>query len=448
MAKYTQKELQRFDFEKEGKDSLYIGNYLYLVWRKKEKKKVFQFRFNDRKKKTTFKRVIGELKKDKHDVSGISLKEAMEKAKMMTALYKEDKIDEIDKIAGIYKKKEFNEERIFSKLFIDYMKNFRSKKVAAKTAKMEMYYFTDYLKPLHNKDVKLIRKSDISKLFLRIQQKSLNKKTNTKVKEGYNSYDTVMRVKTTLNQFFNYLVNKGILDDNIVKDIKLDSLLPTKKVKKKKDIETDLEKLKEYYLKIRFYHKSLTGFQRRNFQVASKYLTEFMFLTAMRNSQARLTKWEYIDFDKNIIVYPADIVKKRREYILPMTKRIRIILKTLQKLNTINSEYVFFNKRTGKNLTDIAVSRVLQNATNNKITSHNFRDILLTLIKIHYKHDFNKIVLVHQILDHSKFINEIDDVYTQKDANELIKMRREILEWWYSTIYPQKYHSGITRFDF
>ncbi len=427
MAKYTQKELQRFDFEKEGKESLYIGNYLYLVWRKKEKKKVFQFRFNDRKKKTTFKRVIGELKKDKHDVAGISLKEAMEKAKMMTALYKEDKIDEIDKIAGIYKKKNFNEERLFSKLFLDYMENFRSKKVAEKTAKMEMYYFTDYLKPLHNKDIKLIRKSEISKLLLRIQQKSLNKKTNTKIKDGYNSYDTVMRVKTTLNQFFNYLVNKGILDDNVIKDIKVDSLLPIKKVKKKKDIETDLNKLREYYLKIRFYHKSLTGFQRRNFQVSSKYLTEFMFLTAMRNKQARLTKWEYVDWDKNIIVYPADVVKKRREYVLPITKRIRIILKTLKKLNeNIGSEYVFFNKRTKRHLTDIAVSRILQNATDDKITSHNFRDILLTMIKIHYKHDFNKIVLVHQILDHSKFIDGIDDVYTQKDADELINMRREI----------------------
>ena len=448
MAKYTQKELQRLDFEKEGKESVYVGNYLYLVWRKKEKRKVFQFRYYDREKKTTFKRVIGELKKDKHDVGGISLKEALEKAAIITALYKKNEIKKINEIAGVYNKKKFDENRIFSKLFVDYMKNFRSKKVAEKTAKMEMYYFKDYLKPLHNKDVKLLRKSEISKLLLRIQQKSLNKKTNTKAGDGYNSYDTVMRVKTTLNQFFNYLVNKGLIEYNFINEIKLNSLLPNKKVKKNKNIETDLDKLKQYYLKIRFYNKNLTGFQRRNFQVASKYLTEFLFLTAMRNKQARLTKWQYVNFDKNVIVYPADVVKKRREYILPITKRIKIILKTLKKLNTTNNEYVFFSKKTGKNLTDIAVSKILKNVTNNKLTSHNFRDILLTMIKIHHKHDFNKIVLVHQILDHSKFIDNIDDVYTQQNADELITMRREILEWWYSTIYPKKYNSGVIRFDY
>lgn len=448
MAKYTQKELQRFDFEKKGKESVYIGNYLYLVWRKKEKRKVFQFRYYDREKKTTFKRVLGELKKDKHNISGISLKEALEKAIMIIALYKKGEIKKINEIAGVYNKKKFDESRVFNKLFIDYMKNFRSKKISAKTAKMEMYYFEDYLKSLHNKDVKLINKSEISKLLLRIQQKSLNKKTNTKVKNGYNSYDTVMRVKTTLNQFYNYLLNRGIIENNFINEIKLNSLLVNKKVKKKKNIETDLNKLREYYLKIHFYHKSLTGFQRRNFQITSKYLTEFLFLTAMRNKQARLTKWKYINWDKNIIVYPAYVVKKRREYILPITKRIKIILKTLKKLNTINSEYVFFNKKTKKNLTDIAVSKILKNTTNDKLTSHNFRDILLTMIKIHYKHDFNKIVLVHQILDHSKFIDNIDDVYTQQNADELIKMRCEILEWWQKTIYPKKYSSGIIYFDF
>ena len=120
---------------------------------------------------------------------------------------------------------------------------------------------------------------------------------------------------------------------------------------------------------------------------------------------------------------------------MPITHRIKIILKTLQKLNKNNSEYVFFNKRSGKNLTDITVSRILKNITKGKITSHNFRDILLTLIKIYYKHDYNKITIAHQILDHSRFIDEIDDIYTFKNAKELLDMRKEILEWWYNILY-------------
>ena len=158
-----------------------------------------------------------------------------------------------------------------------------------------------------------------------------------------------MRIKTTLNQFFKYLEAEGILKENFVKDIQISNVLPVKKVKKEKKIETDLQKLKEYYLKIRFYHKSLSVAQKKNFQITTKYLTEFLFLTAMRNKQARETKWEYVDFKKGVIVYPPESVKKRRQYILPITKRIKIILKTLKKLNeNVGSEYVFFNKKTKK----------------------------------------------------------------------------------------------------
>ena len=163
---------------------------------------------------------------------------------------------------------------------------------------MEGYYYNNYLKSLENKDVRLIKKFEISKLLKRVQEKSIKNKHNTKTKSGYNGYDTAMRVKTTLNQFYNYLVGNGIVKENPIKDLKLDTILPVKKIKKKKEIETDLKKLQEYYLQIRFYHKNLTGYQKRNFQIASKYLTEFLFLTAMRNKQARLTKWEYIDWKK------------------------------------------------------------------------------------------------------------------------------------------------------
>lgn len=430
MAKYTQNELFNIDFK--NKKSIYLGNYLYLV--KRGNKKIFQVKYTNKRTKKSIKKVIGEFKHNKKDSKRLSIRDAETLAKKIIEFFNENKKNEIDKLLG-KEKKESNKNYYFKKLFFEYLNNFRKQKVSSKTIKMEGYYYNNYLKSLENKDVRLIKKFEISKLLKRVQEKSIKNKHNTKTKSGYNGYDTAMRVKTTLNQFYNYLVGNGIVKENPIKDLKLDTILPVKKIKKKKEIETDLKKLQEYYLQIRFYHKNLTGYQKRNFQIASKYLTEFLFLTAMRNKQARLTKWEYIDWKKNVIIYPPQTVKKRREYILPITQRIKIILKTLQKLNKNNSEYVFFNKRSGKNLTDITVSRILKNVTKGKITSHNFRDILLTLIKIYYKHDYNKITIAHQILDHSRFIDEIDDIYTFKNAKELLDMRKEILEWWYNILY-------------
>jgi len=444
MAKYTQKEL--FDIDFKNKKSLYLGNYLYLV--KRGDKKIFEVKYTNKKTKKSIKKVLGEFKHNRKDAKRMSLRDAENLAAKIIELFNENKKDEINKLLG-KERKESDKSFYFEKLFFDYLKNFRSKKVDKKTLKMEEYYYNNYLKSLANKDVRLIRKSEITKLLKRTQQKSLNNKNNTKSKEGYNSYDTVVRIKTTLNQFFKYLEAEGILKENFVKDIQISNVLPVKKVKKEKKVETDLQKLKEYYLKIRFYHKSLSVPQKKNFQVTTKYLTEFLFLTAMRNKQARETKWEYINFQKGVIIYPPGAVKKRRQYILPITERIKIILKTLKKLNEkIGSEYVFFNKRTKKNLTDISVSKVLKNGTNNTLTSHNFRDILLTSIKIMYKNDFNKIVLVHQILDHSYFVNKIDDIYTNANAGDLLNMRKELLEAWYTTLYEKKFIAGVFKIKF
>jgi len=269
MAKYTQNELFSIDFK--NKKSIYLGNYLYLV--KRGNKKIFQVKYTNKRTKKSIKKVIGEFKHNKKDSKRLSIRDAETLAKKIIEFFNENKKNEINKLLG-KKKKESNKNYYFKKLFFEYLNNFRKQKVSSKTIKMESYYYNNYLKSLENKDVRLIKKFEISKLLKRVQEKSIKNKHNTKTKSGYNGYDTAMRVKTTLNQFYNYLVGNGIVKENPIKDLKLDTILPVKKIKKKKEIETDLKKLQEYYLQIRFYHKNLTGYQKRNFQITSKYLTD------------------------------------------------------------------------------------------------------------------------------------------------------------------------------
>ena len=114
----------------------------------------------------------------------MSLRDAENLAAKIIELFNENKKDEINKLLG-KEKKESDKSFYFEKLFFDYLKNFRSKKVDAKTLKMEKYYYNNYLKSLANRDVRLIYKSEIAKLLKRAQQKSLKNKNNTKNKEGY-----------------------------------------------------------------------------------------------------------------------------------------------------------------------------------------------------------------------------------------------------------------------
>ena len=133
MAKYTQKELFEIDFK--NKKSLYLGNYLYLV--KRGDKKVFEVKYTNKKTKKSIKKVLGEFKHNRKDAKRMSLGDAENLSAKIIELFNENKKEEINKLLG-KEKKESDENFYFEKLFFDYLKNFRSKKVDKKTLKMEI----------------------------------------------------------------------------------------------------------------------------------------------------------------------------------------------------------------------------------------------------------------------------------------------------------------------
>ena len=136
IAKYTQNELFEIDFG--NKKSIYLGNYLYLV--KRDNKKVFEVKYTNKKTKKSIKKVLGEFKHSKKDYKRLSVRDAETLAKKIIDLFNEDKKEEINKLLG-KEKKEPDKNFYFEKLFFNYLKNFRNKKVSPKTVKIEMYYY-------------------------------------------------------------------------------------------------------------------------------------------------------------------------------------------------------------------------------------------------------------------------------------------------------------------
>lgn len=63
-------------------------------------------------------------------------------------------------------------------------------------------------------------------------------------------------------------------------------------------------------------------------------------------------KWDFIDFDKNIITFPAQTVKLKQIFKLPLTNQTMAILEHSKKANYfINSPFVFpSNFRANKQL--------------------------------------------------------------------------------------------------
>ena len=101
-----------------------------------------------------------------------------------------------------------------------------------------------------------------------------------------------------------------------------------------------------------------------------------LFCTLLRNHALAALKWEYIDFKNQTITIPAEIMKARREHIIPITKQISIVLNKLEH----NSDYVFNtspNKQFKfKNLTN-KIREIFKQASssNYNIVPHGVRSV-------------------------------------------------------------------------
>jgi len=85
--------------------------------------------------------------------------------------------------------------------------------------------------------------------------------------------------------------------------------------------------------------------------VTSKIL-QFQALTLLRNGNMRNLKWEYIDWDKKIIIFPKESMKAAHsDFRLPFTDTLFEILKYFKRLSS-NKEYVFISSKTNKQISE------------------------------------------------------------------------------------------------
>lgn len=105
---------------------------------------------------------------------------------------------------------------------------------------------------------------------------------------------------------------------------------------------TDPKKLTELY----------EAFVRHKGDFVTKQALLFGIHTALRVGTLTALKWDFIDFDKNIITFPVQTVKLKQIFKLPLTNQTMAILEHSKKANYfINSPFVFpSNFRADKQL--------------------------------------------------------------------------------------------------
>ncbi|MCT7506043.1 tyrosine-type recombinase/integrase [Aliarcobacter cryaerophilus] len=369
--------------------------------------KIWEFRFtlNGKSRKTTFK-----------TYPIVSLKEAREKRQEFQEFINKN-IDPIEYFKNLKNENILETEGIFLNVVKEWLAREEQKTAPSTHINKVRTFDNDIIPFLKSKHIKEIEISDVVKI---LESKLLQ------------SYDVSSKIFSYLDNIFRYAVLKGYCDRNILNDIKKGDIIPSRKVRHFPKI-TDIDKFKELVNAIYLYKGS---YSIRN---ALKLVLHLPY----RAENICGMKWEYIDFEKNIITIPRNEMKIKdinlQDFKLPMSKEVINILNE-QKQFTAHQEWVFLGSNNRSPINSESPNKALKimgfndEKNGKKITMHGFRGTCRSLLdtldtKNKFSFEAKEKLLDHH--DNSKVVR----AYTNKsDYFEHIK---PIVYFWSNFILEQ-----------
>lgn len=228
-------------------------------------------------------------------------------------------------------------------------------------------------------------------------------------------YETKQRIFIILNDILNYIAIQGIIQDYIspLAGFKFNNICKDKHEVTNHRFIKDLTKLKEF----------LTAIDNYKGNIYTKYALKLGAYTALRSGTIRTLKWEYIDFTQDIINIPAEQMKMKKPFILPISSQVKAILKELKAYQL--GEYLFSTN-----------SKIMSGNTLNKAikilgfgdeaTFHGFRSQFSTICNEHTQDHGLTSEITELCLAHEDK-NKIRSAYNK---SERLQEKADLMEWY------------------
>ncbi|NIB39076.1 tyrosine-type recombinase/integrase [Pseudomaricurvus alkylphenolicus] len=227
--------------------------------------------------------------------------------------------------------------------------------------------------------------------------------------EASGSLETLKRLAQRLNEIMNYAVNTGLVDANPLSGIRHAFESPKKKNQPtiKPDQLPDLM-------------RDLTN---ASIKRATRCLIEWQLNTMTRPSEAAGTRWDEIDFDKQIWNIPAERMKKKRPHSVPLSPQALALLETMRPISG-EREYVFPSylkpsEHINSQTANMALKRM---GYKGLLVAHGLRSLASTTLNEQgFDPDVIEAALAH--VDS----NEVRAAYNRADY---LERRRVMMDWW------------------
>ena len=266
--------------------------------------------------------------------------------------------------------------------------------------KLRSYYDNHVKSALGARPIKEVHRVDILSIVDTMQEKGI--------------YESTKKTLNLLERLFKYSIAREYTEHNIIADFDKKMILNKKAVRHHPTI-TDDKTIKLLLESIDNY----TG------EIVTKYALKIVPHLALRPIELRSMKWDYINFEDNIIVIPADKMKMRLEHIVPITSTVMKYIEELQE-HTGDKVYLFANsvykdRYMSENTINVALRRM--GFSKDEIVSHGFRSMFSTIAneKSHFSSDVIETQLAHSIG------NSVSRAYNRaKYLDERVKL----MQWW------------------
>ena len=255
---------------------------------------------------------------------------------------------------------------------------------------------------LAQRKIKELRRNELVELIKNLELKD---------KRG-DGYETKSKSFGILKNILKFVSIEGLIDDytSPLADLEFSDFFKDKHEVKHHRFITDATQLKSFLTAINSYKNQFI-----------KFGLKFGVYTALRSANVRKLRWQWLDFSKKLIIIPANEMKMKREFILPMSSQVEVILKNMDKMG----ELVFSHNE--KPMSESALNYGIKALGFGKAQDfHGLRGLFSTTL--------NELSTTHKL---SAEIIELCLAHEQKDAvrsayNHALRLdeKRELMQFW------------------
>ena len=255
---------------------------------------------------------------------------------------------------------------------------------------------------LAQRKIKELRRNELVELIKNLELKD---------KRG-DGYETKSKTFGILKNILKFVSIEGLIDDytSPLADLEFSDFFKDKHEVKHHRFITDTTQLQSFLTAINSYKNELI-----------KSALKFGIYTALRSANVRNLRWEWLDFSKKLITIPANEMKMKKPFMLPMSSQVEAILKSMDK----TCELVFSHNE--KPMSDSTLNKAIKILGFGKAQDfHGLRGLFSTTL--------NELSTTHKL---SSEIIELCLAHEQKDTvrsayNHALRLdeKRELMQFW------------------